>query len=57
MYYQMYKDVTGSWRWRLIAGNNRIIANSGESYNNKSDCLHAIALVKSSSNAPVYESA
>lgn len=55
MYYKMYKDVSGQWRWRLVAGNARIIADSGESYWNKSDCLAAINLVKGSSSAPVYE--
>lgn len=55
MVYYIYKDASGYWRWRLRAANNRIIADSGESYVNKSDCLHAINLVKGSSVAPVYE--
>lgn len=55
MYYLIYRDASLQWRWRLIAGNSRIIADSGESYHNKSDCLHAINLVKGSSNAPVRE--
>ena len=54
MYYQIYKDARNQWRWRLKAANHETIA-SGESYWNKSDCLHAINLVKSSSDAPVYE--
>lgn len=28
----MYADVTGSWRWRLIAANGRTVASSGESF-------------------------
>ena len=55
MTYYIYRDQSGYWRWRLVAANNRIIANSGEGYHNKSDCLHAINLVKSSGSAPVYE--
>ena len=55
MAYFIYKDRANQWRWNLVAGNNRIIADSAESYWNKNDCLAAIALVKSSSNAPVYE--
>lgn len=55
MVYYMYKDTNNHWRWRLRAGNNRIIANSGEGYFNKADCLAAINLVKGSSSAPVYE--
>ena len=55
MYYQLYRDVARQWRWRLVAANSRIIANSGEGYHNKSDCTAAINLVKGSANAPVYE--
>lgn len=53
--YRIYKDSANYWRWRLVAGNNRIVANSGEGYWNKSDCMSAIALVKGSANVPVYE--
>jgi uncharacterized protein YegP (UPF0339 family) len=53
--YYIYKDNQNLWRWRLRAANNRTIADSGESYYNKQDCLAAINLVKSSGNAPVYE--
>lgn len=35
----------GAWRWRLKAANGEIIA-SGEGYRNRSDCIHAIGLVK-----------
>ncbi len=55
MQYRMYKDAAGHWRWRLLAANNRIIADSGESYWNKADCQAAINLVKNSSYAPTYE--
>lgn len=43
------------WRWRLKAGNHRIIAHSGEAYHNKNDCLKAIELVQGSSTAKIYE--
>jgi uncharacterized protein YegP (UPF0339 family) len=55
MRYNIYKDKQGYWRWRLLAANNRVIADSGEAYFNKQDCLHGIDLVKSAYNAPVYE--
>lgn len=56
MQYEKYRDVGGFWRWRLVVvGNGRIIANSGEGYHNESDCDKAIALVKSSSAAPVIK--
>jgi uncharacterized protein YegP (UPF0339 family) len=53
MFYETYSDAGGYWRWRLKAANYRIIADSGESYINKNDCLAAIELVKNSKSAPV----
>jgi uncharacterized protein len=55
MTYVVYKDAAGEWRWRLRAGNNQIIATSGEGYKNKTDCLHGIQLVKGSGSAPVID--
>lgn len=55
MYYVIYKDAAGYWRWTLYAANHRKIADSGEGYANKQDCLNAIQLAKRSSEAPVYE--
>lgn len=54
MAYHMYQDVQNYWRWRLVAGNGKIIADSAESYWNSSDCRAAINLVKGSNAAPVY---
>jgi len=53
MRYEIYKS-NDQWRWRLKAGNHEILA-SGESYFNRSDCQHAINLVKTSAAAPVKE--
>ena len=55
MAYHLYRDVQGAWRWFLSASNGRKIANSGEGYLNKSDCLAAIGLVRGSGTAPIYE--
>ena len=55
MAYYVYRDANNQWRWRLVAANNRIIANSGEGYFNKADCLHAIDLVKGTLLTPVYD--
>lgn len=55
MKYEYYKDKRGEWRWRLKAVNGQTIAVSGEGYVNKSDALHGIDLVKSSSQASVEE--
>lgn len=48
MKFEIYKSgtlLTQHWRWRLRAANNRIIADSGESYFNEVDCLHGIQLI------------
>ncbi len=54
-YYEVYRDRSFQWRWRYVAANGRIIADSSEGYVNKTDCQRGIALVKASSSAPVYE--
>jgi hypothetical protein len=46
IHFELYKDKAKEYRWRLRAGNNEIIADSGEGYINKSDCEHGIELVK-----------
>ena len=53
--FHLYQDVARQWRWYLSAGNNRKIANSGEAYHNKSDCISAINLVAASNGAPIRE--
>lgn len=53
MKYEIYPDIAGFWRWRLLAANGRVLA-SGEGYYNKLDCLTAIQLVKNSSTAEVH---
>lgn len=56
MHFKLYKDASMQWRWRLVAANGRIIADSGEGYRNRSDAVAAIDLVKSTSAAtPVNE--
>ena len=53
MTYEYYLDTRREWRWRLRADNNKTIADSAESYQNKNDCRAAIELVKSSKAAAV----
>lgn len=55
MAYYVYRDARYEWRWRLLAGNNRTIADSGEGYQNRVDCIAVINLVKGSASTPVYE--
>ena len=35
---EIYKDEAGEFRWRGIARNGRVIAESGEGYNNRMYC-------------------
>ncbi|WP_081431712.1 YegP family protein [Nitrobacter winogradskyi] len=51
MFFHLDKDIAGQWRWTLYATNHRKIADSGEGYWNKSDCLHGIDLVKGTNYA------
>jgi len=54
MRYSVYNDSAGFFRWRLYAANNRIIADSGEGYYNRSDCISAIKLVQGSAVATIH---
>lgn len=55
MTYYIRRDAIGQWRWRLRAANHRIVAESGEAYRNRDDCIAAIALVKGSTTSPIRE--
>ena len=55
MKFYIFKDKAGQWRWNLHAANNRIVADSGEGYFNREDCLAAIGLVMDTTRTtPVY---
>jgi uncharacterized protein YegP (UPF0339 family) len=55
MYYRLYKDTAGQWRWRYTASNGRTIADSAEGYYNKADAMNGIGIMKASYNSPVHE--
>ena len=56
MYFQIYQGNGNEWRWRLKAANHEPIANGGEGYINKNDCLHAIGLLMDTNRqTPVHE--
>lgn len=38
----VYQDVKQEWRWRIKTANGSILADSGEGYKNKADCLHGL---------------
>ena len=39
------------WRWRLVAANGEVVADSAEGYVRKFDCEYAIGLVRSTSQS------
>ena len=53
--FHVYKDNAGEWRWHLKAANGRVVADSGEGYRDRGDCIHAIEIVRSLNKAPVKE--
>ena len=56
MQYVLYKDANSQFRWQLQAANRRVIANSGEGYHNKTDCISAINLVRGTDgNTPLTD--
>lgn len=46
MYFEIYKDARGEFRWRLKAGNHQVIATGGEGYSSKQACQKGIESVK-----------
>ena len=53
--FQIYKDGNQQWRWRLHTGTGRTIANAGEGYHTKTDCLTAVELVRASAKAKIED--
>jgi uncharacterized protein YegP (UPF0339 family) len=44
--FELYEDSGGEWRWRLVATNGNIIADSGEGYNSKQGAERGIDAVR-----------
>ena len=44
--FEVYPDVSNGLRWRLLASNGKIIADSGESYSSSEAITHSINLIK-----------
>lgn len=54
--FKLYLDARGEFRWSLLAGNNHILADSGEGYTTRLACQHNIDLVCSlNADTPVVE--
>jgi uncharacterized protein len=44
--FEVYRDVRGEWRWRMIAANGKIIGTSGEGYRDQRDCYSGLELLR-----------
>jgi len=54
--FEVYKDKANEYRWRLQAGNNEEVADSGEGYKTKNSCLKGIEVVKRiAATAPIND--
>jgi uncharacterized protein YegP (UPF0339 family) len=51
MFFELYQDSQGEWRWRLKAKNGRTVADSGEGYTSRAAAQHGITLLKSASTS------
>lgn len=56
MYFVVYKDNFGEWRWHLKASNGRILADSGEGYKSRTYAIRVIHNVMAvGSQTPIKE--
>ena len=44
--FEIYQDTFGDFRWRFQSNSGKVLAVSGEGYNNRANCEHAIILIK-----------
>jgi len=52
--FEIYKDQSSKWRWRMVAANGKIIADSGEGYASEYNAVRAAARTKALAlSAPV----
>lgn len=56
MYFILYKDNRGEWRWTFRSANHEAICVSSEGYTSKQGALHGIGLVKQgAATARIYD--
>jgi uncharacterized protein YegP (UPF0339 family) len=49
--FDAYEDLVGKWRWRLVAGNDRTVATSGESFESHWHAMRAAEDVRGAAAA------
>jgi len=55
MKFQIYKDVTGEWRFRMVAGNNEIIGVCSEGYKHRRSCIDTVRVIQKDAAMAVVE--
>ncbi len=53
--FELYKDNSGGFRWRLTHTNGQIIADSGQGYKAKEDAVKGISSVKENVPSAIVE--
>jgi uncharacterized protein YegP (UPF0339 family) len=53
MHFEVYEDEAGEFRWRLVAANDKIIADSGEGYVSQFNAERAVESLNDN-DLPVY---
>lgn len=54
--YEVYRDRSHGYRWRLVAGNGQIIADSAEAYSRGADARRAAKEARRAARTTVIES-
>lgn len=55
--FQIYRDSRSEFRWRLKAGNGRVIAKTDEGYKTKAACLKTVELIMTGAASATIEDA
>jgi len=53
--FEIYKDKSGDFRWRLVHTNGQIIGDSGQGYKAKQDVLKGISSLKENVSGAIVE--
>jgi uncharacterized protein YegP (UPF0339 family) len=57
-HFEVYRDESDAWRWRLVHRNGNILADSGQGYTTKAAARKGVRSVKNNAaGAPVRETA
>ncbi len=57
MHIELYEDRSGQWRWRILARNGNILADSAEAYSTRSNLRRALRSLAKADLAKLVSSA